>query len=55
MLIFIRPWRTRPISFLNYPDPIQEEILKQWGIKMVSSDCVDPSEALLDFLKSLEK
>jgi len=47
---------TRPNSYVFslHPNPVQEDILKQWDIKMVSSESDNPNEALLIFLKSLE-
>lgn len=44
---------TQPKSYIfsSKPNPIQEKILEQWGIKMISSEIDDPSIALEDFLK----
>lgn len=36
--------------FSPQPNPIQEEILKQWGISMISSEIDHPGEALVDFM-----
>lgn len=36
--------------FSPQPNPIQEEILKQWGISMLSSEIDHPGEALVDFM-----
>lgn len=45
--------RPKSYVFSHHPNPVQEDILEQWGIKMVSSDHGNPSDALLNFLKSL--
>ncbi len=39
--------------FTHKPNPIQEAILEQWGIKMISSELDDPGQALIDFLNKL--
>jgi hypothetical protein len=36
--------------FSHKPNPVQEEILKQWGISMMSSEIDNPGEALIDFM-----
>lgn len=36
--------------FSPKPNPVQEKILEQWGIEMVSSEIEHPGEALEDFL-----
>lgn len=36
--------------FTHRPNPIQETILEQWGIKMLTSKENDPQKALLEFL-----
>ncbi|GGX23065.1 SIR2 family NAD-dependent protein deacylase [Undibacterium macrobrachii] len=45
---------TQPRSYIfsPNPNPIQEAILDQWGINMLSSEIDDPGEALADFLKN---
>lgn len=51
-------WKTHHISnaqpksyvFSPKPNLVQEKILKQWGIEMISSDIEDPGEALENFL-----
>jgi hypothetical protein len=40
--------------FMHKPNPVQEEILEQWGIKMISSNIDNPNDSLLDFLSNLE-
>jgi hypothetical protein len=35
------------------PNPVQEAVLDQWGISMISSDRADPKSALVEFLQSL--
>ncbi len=49
------PSGVRPISYVfsHMPNPVQEEILSQWGIRMISSDHDDPGHALTCFLKEL--
>ena len=43
---------TQPKSyvFTHRPNPVQEAILEQWGIKMITSHEDDPQKALLEFL-----
>ncbi|MGF1708377.1 SIR2 family NAD-dependent protein deacylase [Enterovibrio baiacu] len=43
---------TQPKSyvFTHRPNPVQEAILEQWGIKMITSHEDDPQKALIDFL-----
>ena len=36
--------------FSHKPNPIQEDILKQWGIAMMSSEIDNPGDALIDFM-----
>lgn len=42
----------QPTSYIfsHKPNPIQEDILKQWGITMMSSEIDDPGDALIDFM-----
>lgn len=40
--------------FSNSINPLQEKILDQWGLTVLSNNIDDQSEALLDFLKSLK-
>lgn len=40
--------------FTHRPNPIQETILEQWGIKMLTSNESDPQKALLEFLKCFQ-
>ncbi len=40
----------RSYVFTHRPNPIQETILDQWGIKMLTSKESDPQKALLEFL-----
>lgn len=39
--------------FSPKPNPVQEEILNQWGISMITSDIENPGEALVDFMIKL--
>ncbi|WP_120993661.1 SIR2 family protein [Stutzerimonas urumqiensis] len=45
----------RPISYVfsHKPNPVQEEILSQWGIRMLSSEIDDPGLALCRFMQDL--
>jgi len=43
--------RPKSYIFFSRPNPIQEEILKQWGIQTFSSEMDDSAEAMVDFLK----
>jgi hypothetical protein len=45
----------RPISYVfsHKPNPVQEEILSQWGIRMIASEDDDPAVALEHFLREL--
>lgn len=45
----------RPKSYLftNRPNPVAEEVLGHWGIKMLVSEEDDPKKALTDFLSGL--
>ncbi|MBJ7537769.1 SIR2 family NAD-dependent protein deacylase [Marinomonas transparens] len=40
--------------FTHRPNPIQETILEQWGIKMLTSKENDPQKALLEFLAKFQ-
>lgn len=40
--------------FTHRPNPIQEAILEQWGIKMLTSDEDDPQKALQEFIEKLK-
>jgi hypothetical protein len=44
--------QTQPKSYIfsPNPNPVQEKILEQWGIEMISSDVDHPGEALESFL-----
>lgn len=44
----------RSYVFTHRPNPIQEAILDQWGIKMLTSDEDDPQKALQEFLEKLK-
>jgi len=44
----------RSYVFTHRPNPIQEAILDQWGINMITSDENDPQEALINFFKKLQ-
>ncbi|MGI0115206.1 SIR2 family NAD-dependent protein deacylase [Zooshikella sp. RANM57] len=44
----------RSYVFTHRPNPIQETILDQWGIKMITSTESDPKEALLEFLNQFQ-
>lgn len=50
-----RPARQRPVSYIfSYPpNPIQQRVLKEWNIEMLSSEEDDPQKALEDFLEAL--
>ncbi|MBE7373726.1 SIR2 family protein [Pseudomonas lopnurensis] len=45
----------RPISYVfsHKPNPVQEEILSQWGIRMIASEDDEPGLALKNFLQQL--
>lgn len=43
----------RSYVFTHRPNPIQEAILDQWGINMITSDEDDPKKALINFFKGL--
>ncbi len=47
----------RPKSYLftNRPNPVAEEVLGHWGIKMLVSEDDDPRNALTEFLRGLVK
>ncbi len=44
----------RSYVFTHRPNPIQETILDQWGIKMLTSKESDPQKALLEFLEKFQ-
>lgn len=46
---------TQPMSFLfsNRPNPIQEAVLAQWHIQMLSSNTDEPGAALIEILETL--
>jgi len=46
--------RPRSYIFVPKPNPVQEAVLDQWGISMISSDRADPKTALVEFLQSLK-
>lgn len=41
--------------FSPKPNPVQEEILNQWGISMLTSETDDPGDALVDFMEKLTR
>ncbi|EME01057.1 MULTISPECIES: SIR2 family protein [Stutzerimonas stutzeri subgroup] len=45
----------RPISYVfsHKPNPVQEEVLRQWGIRMIASEDDEPGVALKNFLQQL--
>lgn len=45
----------RPISYVfsHKPNPVQEEVLSQWGIRMITSEDDEPGLALKNFLQQL--
>ncbi len=45
--------RPRSYIFVPKPNPVQEAVLDQWGIGMISSERADPKSALVEFLQSL--
>jgi len=47
----------RPESylFMTRPNPIQEKVLKKWGITLLSSELDNHTDALLSFLRELDK
>jgi hypothetical protein len=49
------PGASQPKSyfFTNWPNPIQKEVLAQWGIEMIVSEINDPKVAHEEFLKEL--
>jgi len=64
-LLLHKLWRTwdasghpqnRPKSFIfmHQPDPVQEAVLGQWDIEVVSNEADDPGTALCEFLESLK-
>lgn len=46
--------RPRSYIFVPRPNPVQEAVLDQWGISMITSDRADPKTALIEFLQSLK-
>ena len=46
--------RPRSYIFVSKPNPVQEAVLDQWGISMISSDKTDPKAALVEFLEGLK-
>jgi len=44
----------RSYVFTHRPNPIQEAVLDQWGIKMLTSRENDPQKALLEFLGNFQ-
>ncbi len=40
--------------FLNRPDEIQQEVLSQWGVQVVTRDVDDPKQSLATFLEELK-
>lgn len=51
---YLLPGKVMSYYFTHKPNPIQEAILEQWGIKMISSDSNDPKVALIQFLESIK-
>ncbi|WP_374468768.1 SIR2 family protein [Phenylobacterium sp.] len=49
--------KDRPPSyvFMPQPNPVQEAVLGQWGIRVLSGDSEDPEQALLGFLGRLSE
>jgi hypothetical protein len=49
------PGIPQPPSYLFSPsgNPVQEAVLAQWGIRMISLDREDPSQALVEFLEAV--
>ncbi|HET6469761.1 MAG TPA: SIR2 family protein [Geminicoccaceae bacterium] len=47
--------RPRSFVFMHQRNPVQEAVLAQWGITVVSGDSDDPEEALKVFLARLKK
>ena len=45
--------RPRSYIFVPKPNPVQEAVLDQWGISMISSERTDPKTALVEFLQNL--
>ena len=47
--------KAQPKSYLfsHRPNPVQEAVLDQWNIEMVSSSGDDPESALIEFLKGM--
>jgi hypothetical protein len=64
-LLLHRLWQTwrrsgrekdRPASFIFMPhvDPVQQAVLSQWGLTVISRDTDDPEAALAEFLEDLK-
>ena len=49
------PGVAQPVSYIFSPsyNPVQEAVLAQWGIQMISLERQGPSEALVEFLESV--
>jgi hypothetical protein len=45
--------RPKSYVFTSRPNPVAEEVLSHWGIKMLISEVDDPGEALTAFLREL--
>lgn len=45
--------RPRSYIFVPRPNPVQEAVLDQWGISMISSERGEPKAALTEFLQGL--
>jgi hypothetical protein len=45
--------RPRSYIFVPKPNPVQEAVLDQWGISMISSERADAKTALIEFLQGL--
>ena len=43
----------RSYIFTPSPNPVQEAVLRQWGIEMIWLDREDPSQALIEFMESV--
>ena len=45
----------QPLSYVfsSKPNPVQEEVLKQWNIKMISSLNDDPGKGLVEFMEQV--
>ena len=49
--------KDRPASFvfMPSPDPVQEAVLSQWGITVISGETEEPEASLLAFLEDLKR